>query len=184
MFDEVNFHTRLNFVPFNQYDVQQKDIDDIHGTVWLFLCETKDKLLDHYFHFIEYLSGMWPVYAFTTNDDVQSVEFAVMGPIKTKRGWDSIGANEKMLRSLFPSVKIVYEGGHKFPANKWLRMKRVVVGYRTAAHSYNNNDNMGNLFNKMSMDVITWALNRNPEVYEQMKNLVFKSVVPLEGVNQ
>ena len=158
--DEINFHSRLNFVSSNQFNVQQKGIDDVHGRVWLFLCEINDSLLDQYFHFIEYLSGMWPVHVFTAIEDVQLVEFAVMGPNKTKIGWDGTGTNGKILHSLFPNVNTVYEGGHSFSENKWIRMKRVVVGYRSASHSYNNHTNLGKFFNKMSMDVIAWALNR------------------------
>jgi hypothetical protein len=126
--DPPNFSLRVH-----DYASRPQNVDLVWpGITWVLL--TSPTFIDHYFHFLEYLIGMWPVaYFMKSTDPVHNV---IIGPFVDDK-WmvkeSQNGINDIILRALWPDAKQWFgRGKHALPSDMWIRMDTAITGERYA----------------------------------------------------
>lgn len=156
----------------------------LHGTSWILLCpQDQSGLIDHYFHFMEYLVALWPVDQLHQRQHratVESVNHVVLGPKLLHHHWQRVGQfemNAALLQALHPNATI-WDGDHPLPyasqGTQWVSFERAVI---TERFGTTTNEEVQHT-NKMDMAVARWAMHHDQTIWEGMKDRVLANFCP------
>ena len=149
------------------------------GTTWLFY-DTQGQFMAHYYHFLEYVLGLWAVDSLNTGTLARhsslQVSNVLMGPTLLRSKWKNQGQhdlNALLLTTLFPDVA-VWDADNPLPSTKRLVFERVVIADRLGAHR----DSRATYANKMDYGVLNWALEQDSSVFEPLKHRFVQAHCP------
>jgi hypothetical protein len=147
----------------------EPDLTLRHST-WVLLSSpgSVSGFVGHYYHFLEFVLGLWPVSQLgAQNNKVTGVQHALMGPRLRTHEWNlsSQGSlNLFLLSSLFPGVTI-WDADHALANDTWVLIERAVIADRWKS----TDDDLVRKYNKMTYRLSQWALAQDPTIYESMK---------------
>jgi len=151
----------------------------VPGTTWLFY-DTQGQFMAHYYHFLEYVLGLWAVDALSEADKAKHSSLHIlnvlMGPSLTQSQWrkqEQQDLNALLLNTLFPGV-VVRDADHPLPSTERFLFERVVIADRIGAHG----DSRATYANKMDYGVLNWALEQDPSVFEPLKHRFVQALCP------
>ena len=162
----------------------------LNGTTWLLLCpQHQAGLIDHYFHFMEFLVGMWPVDQLqqlatgpiaTGSRSITTVTNIILGPRLAYHQWQRPGqshTNAILLKALYTTAAL-WDGDRPIASSaqapSWISFDRVVIAERFAT----SQDALVQHANKMDMAVAKWAMQHQPSIWDDFKRRILGRLCP------
>lgn len=175
----INIEPGASFVVQTKANATFLSSTFVPGTTWLFY-DTQGQFMAHYYHFLEYVLGLWAVDALSVESKAKRstvrVANVLMGPFLSQSQWrkqEQQDLNALMLSTLFHGV-VVWDADNRLPSTERFTFERVVIADRWGAHR----DNRVAFSNKMDYGVLNWAFERNPSVFEPLKRRFVQAVCP------